>query len=411
MYCCDKCFDSFFLQKHINVHSTHEGNCNLCPEQNRKLIDPAMLVDLFIPILELYCEVNAGNGQKIVNLLKDDWGIFKSKSDAEVQKLLILIFSNPDLKLDNYEKKFTSEVTHTEEDWFKFKEELKHSNRFFPKSFPDHDKLSLILSYLSCELESDSKNFFRARIDSGIKLHPAEKMGSPPSEIATAGRANPFGISYLYVASTIKTAISEIRPHKSEHITIAEFSIKKNLKLIDLRSPKKTISPFGHSGTELELIHSKLSLLIKLGDELSKPVAQDKAPLEYLSSQYLCEFIKSQGYDGVIYTSSLGDGDNYAIFDESRLSIVSTNGYLIDKVDIEFEESDVRQKNGEVTRFFSNRGYGFIESQDFKGSIFFHINNFTDVTANRELIKVGDKLSFDLTIEPKGPNAINIVKQ
>ena len=32
------------------------------------------------------------------------------------------------------------------------------------------------------------------------------------------------------------------------------------------------------------------------------------APIDYVPSQYLCEFIKNCEYHGVVYSSSVGDG-------------------------------------------------------------------------------------------------------
>ena len=72
-------------------------------------------------------------------------------------------------------------------------------------------------------------------------------------------------------------------------------------------------------------------IINKLGKELSKPVIPRDANLEYLSSQYICELIKHKNYDGVIYKSSVGDGDNYAIFDDKNLLGKKTSIYKITK--------------------------------------------------------------------------------
>ncbi|WP_211222764.1 RES family NAD+ phosphorylase [Paludibacterium yongneupense] len=41
--------------------------------------------------------------------------------------------------------------------------------------------------------------------------YPIDKMGAPPKQLATHGRANPTGIPYLYLGSHPATAIAEIR--------------------------------------------------------------------------------------------------------------------------------------------------------------------------------------------------------
>ncbi|KMQ69323.1 cold-shock protein [Chryseobacterium sp. FH2] len=64
------------------------------------------------------------------------------------------------------------------------------------------------------------------------------------------------------------------------------------------------------------------------------------------------------------------------------------------------EEEEVR-KTGIVT-FFSEKGYGFITEDKSKENIFFHSNNCT------ELVKKGNKVSFEKERSPKGFSAIDI---
>ena len=132
------------------------------------------------------------------------------------------------------------------------------------------------------------------------------------------------------MASSIDTAISEIRGNKGEIVTVAEFIMNKDLELADLRDPKNTISPFElNEENELELIYKNMPFLTLLGNELSKPVIPREANLEYLPSQYLCELLKNIGFHGIIYRSSIADGNNYVIFDDKKLKAVMTYQYQI----------------------------------------------------------------------------------
>jgi len=72
-----------------------------------------------------------------------------------------------------------------------------------------------------------------------------------------------------------------------------------------------------------------MPFLTLLGNELSKPIIPREANLEYLPSQYLCELLKDIGFNGIIYKSSISDGNNYVIFDDKRLKAVSTYQYQI----------------------------------------------------------------------------------
>lgn len=64
-------------------------------------------------------------------------------------------------------------------------------------------------------------------------------MGKPPARNATAGRANPIGISYLYLANNEKTCISEVRPNNTSIIYISKLILEEDVSLIDLTSPRK----------------------------------------------------------------------------------------------------------------------------------------------------------------------------
>ena len=64
--------------------------------------------------------------------------------------------------------------------------------------------------------------------------------------------------------------------------------------------------------------------VVVLGYILSKPVDRDKTPLEYLPTQYLCEFIKNQSFEGILYKSFLGSGHNIVLFDENKVECVET---------------------------------------------------------------------------------------
>lgn len=64
------------------------------------------------------------------------------------------------------------------------------------------------------------------------------------------------------------------------------------------------------------------------------------------------------------------------------------------------EEVEVR-KTGIVT-FFSEKGYGFITEDSTKENVFFHTNNCT------ELVKKGNKVSYEKEKSPKGFSAMDI---
>lgn len=55
----------------------------------------------------------------------------------------------------------------------------------------------------------------------------------------------------------------------------------------------------------------------------------------------------------------------------------------------------------------TDKGFGFISTNDSDKDIFYHENSLTGDLAERKL-REGDNVTFDIEQSPKGPNAVNI---
>ena len=334
--CCANCFGDAFLGKQIKNYSNSTGDCSYCNARNVLLIDPIHLRDYFELLLGVYCEDKSG--KTLVEWLKSDWSLFGILSNAHCKDLLSEILDDGEI-VRKYYCPIVPEDENSLERWQKFRTELKHENRFFPKNIPDLDRLEELLGYLSCDLLAVPSMLFRARIMEGNTPHSPCEMGVPPINKSTHGRANPAGIPYLYLASDIDTAIAEIRPHTGDMVCVAEFELVADFLIADLRNPRKTISPFSLSDEQnIVQLRNDIGFLCQLGEELSKPVLPKTAHLDYLPSQYLCEFIKHRGFGGVMYRSSVGKGTNYAIFDATSTKIGMVKKYRITGVNLDIED-------------------------------------------------------------------------
>lgn len=329
MLCCPKCFNHHFLQDFIKANSTKTGKCSFCFSNNTLTkCDPSFLIDLFQPVFDLYAESSAGiflNEQ-----LQSDWKIFhKNLSSTQQQKLITRIASDKKYSTLKVISRHTHDTTYINK-WERFKDELQHENRFFPKNAIDTIQLKDLLGYLALGKDGNPQYIYRARVNRSTKPYPIAEMGKPPKEKTLDGRANPKGIPYFYGASDEKTAIAETRPYKSELISVAKFKLNKKAKIIDIRDPQNTITPFGLDDDSLALLYKEhMPFLGHLGTALSKPVLPHKKDLEYLPTQYLCELIKDTYFDGIAFKSSLGKGDNFVIFNDSLLTGSKVSTYSI----------------------------------------------------------------------------------
>lgn len=59
---------------------------------------------------------------------------------------------------------------------------------------------------------------------------------------------------------------------------------------------------------------------------------------KYLSCQYLCELLKHIGFHGIIYKSSISEGNNYVLFRDRKLKAKNTYQYQISNIKTESEE-------------------------------------------------------------------------
>ncbi|HHB2055665.1 TPA: RES domain-containing protein [Bacillus cereus] len=347
LYCCEKCFNDKYVIELIRKKRIVGEKCNYCGSKGVSVANVSDLSDMFNKLFTYFMKAEPenyitfdgaptfeeiyGTGENLRDLIHKEWNIF---SDITDEKLLYdILNANKGVKTDDMISANTMFLTATDvgnqsifsEWWDDLADSLKHKNRFFPQdnSFPrKHDDL---LGYLTKLFESisttvnEDNKFYRARIG---EYKENTQLEAPPEDLILAsGRANPVGIRVLYSAVDEDTAIAEVRPWKSATVTIASVNPKEQLKLVDLskvpdRMQKILESPFSVDNINYEF--TVLNLLSNLDKALSKPVSPGTSELDYIPSQYLTEFIKFLGYDGVIFRSSLGPGENYVFFEQEK---------------------------------------------------------------------------------------------
>jgi hypothetical protein len=339
MNCCAECFGDRGLRRSIiPLHSTAAGRCSYCRTEDVAVVSPRALAEYFELLVSAYRR--DPTGKFLVQWFREDWAMFQHPrmNDSRANRLLTEILNNREVARHQFVPASSPTIDRLGE-WEKLRDELMYHNRYFPEATIDLDRLEALLSPLTPDADEVPTQWFRARIQTSDTPFRAREMGAPPKRIASHGRANPAGIPYLYLGSSPKAAIAEIRPHTGERACVGDFTTRPKLKLIDLRNPRQMVSPFLLvDAIDIGKMRSDLLFLERLGDELTRPVIPQSAAIDYTPSQYLCEFIKKCGYQGVIYRSSVSDGINLALFDPTRARCGNVVQHRVTRVSVEIAD-------------------------------------------------------------------------
>lgn len=211
-------------------------------------------------------------------------------------------------------------------EWKGFCHNVKYTARFFDHSrYSRSDELRKLQKTFNSLSRMTSISLYRARlVDSAktleeIQKDPEAELGIAPHNRAGHNRFSPYGIPYIYLSENISTCLQEIRVKEHDDVAIGKFSIN-SLKLVDLRD--KTLNeiiknPFSESYTpEFSCSFKYIKEFIR---DITQEVKDEDKKIDYIPTQLVSEYIWSLGYDGIIYDSSLGEGDNYLLFQKSYM--------------------------------------------------------------------------------------------
>lgn len=373
--CCVNCFNDEYVKVFINRKGVI-SKCDYCNAVDVKCISEIELYDMFHNVFDLYCIINdeyyyAARRKKdcpqpetLISLIQHDWSIFNT-SELNGERIAELIYNismgNPNIAikpsevLDNIwvrksEKYFGYFISR---DWNNFCKSIKHEYRFFHDYSENIEfEIERTFDYKTFEyaerLIDSSKILYRGREGylfdkntNAIKPYRVKDMGIPGQNIISNGRANPNGINYLYTADDIPTVLSEIRSWKGAIVSVAKIEIRKTLKIVDLTNIFEIKSPFQMEFNNLRKDIESVEILKMFGNELTKPVNPKYSPVDYIPTQFICELIRSKGYDGIMFKSSLGEGSNVVLFDMKKIKIKDVELYKVKEIKYEPEKYNI----------------------------------------------------------------------
>lgn len=345
MNCCIDCFCDSQIRTIIDSFG-QEGDCDFCGKKKTKIYpisENGAVEELLNSILDIYdIEQPSINGKPLNVALYEDWSIFSVTSDV-IQKLITSLCKtyfeqnanlllNPVIIPECYDEDYLSDFSVTRgKSWREFSETVKYQNRFYNSIF-NTDALASFLSY-SVKLYPADSIMYRARISKDREGFKCDEMGAPPRENRSAGRVNPEGVGVLYLSSESETALYEVRSNIYDYVSIGEFKLLRDIRVVNLAGIK-SVSPFIYTGkSNLQQYAINQPCLKEIAEDIAKPLRRNDSLLEYIPTQIISEFIKSQAYDGVEYVSTMTkNGRNCAIFDDSLFSCVNTYVYEIEEL-------------------------------------------------------------------------------
>lgn len=353
------CFEDVEIRTIISSIG-RKGNCELTGVENVYIYDTdgvsentdlksyfLEIIDVYTPESLLPVDFPYENLKMIEEILVSDWSIFSVPKEY-VKRILVSICKD---EYDENSKIFTEKVgleklcdsdflkrncLTKESSWEKFTTSIKCINRFHS----NHINLELLKAFFESPvmqkiIAKGDTEFFRARIsdESGLEK---DEMGPPPIGLITAGRVNSQGIRCLYLSNDQITTIHEIRARDFDYISIGKFRAKQELRIVDLSNLEK-ISPFSMDEFNAEWFSINMTILKKISREIAKPLRRQDSELDYLPSQYIADYIKSLGYDGICYRSTLNkSGVNYAIFDNKKFECIEVSLVHVNSVEYHY---------------------------------------------------------------------------
>lgn len=363
MIFCSECFRDVEVRAIIEKRGI-SGECPICGEKNVFVYDTeadTTLVGICDNLLSVYTsaqDLPQGYPEEdlrtLVDAFRNDWDIF---SDINDDAILEILKSLSPTTVQDYPTLFDGfvgvpekyDITYLRENsilktekWDDFVESIKHKNRFHTDLI-NKELLKKYCLNISKEIPLGKHRFYRGRISTNREGFPPSEMGAPDKGKASEGRANSAGISRLYLTDNRTTTFHEIRAAEYDYVSIGTFKQQKPIRVVDLKRIHK-ISPFGED-VDCTALAINREHLLKINQEMSRTMRKGDSPLDYLPTQYICDFVMSitdqHGqaiFDGIEYQSAMySKGSNLAIFNPEDFKCTYSRTYEVKKLNYSTE--------------------------------------------------------------------------
>lgn len=303
-----------------SLNNKIEGTCEVSGKTEH-LVDIATLSDFFISLVSLFEE--GAEGPKLSDALQTDWKLFIN--DDVSKKVLPKLLSEIDSSiLADTIVVYKNTVKEPCFRWTTIKDALRTERRFFAGDLiQDEDKWDLFFAS-NYTIKKDTL-YKRARInDDEQNLYSLEsELGMPPADKTPAGRANPYGIPYLYLGDNENTVLYESRALVKDILSIASYRVMEDLDVVDFTFKPDLFGSFQESKDDFLAEVQRYVFLNEVSRDLSKAIRRyDNKEVDYLPTQFVCEYIRLvTAAKGLIFQSAqYPEGKNIVLFNDEKVS-------------------------------------------------------------------------------------------
>ncbi len=318
MLVCPNCFADRELKAFASA-SPNSGDCKICDSKDVSLIEIRELMDFFQELIDNF--ILSDDGEPLKSRIEGQWNFFATQRTAENILNYILKEISTEITSADNSVDYTDDIIENYTHWERLKEELKWSRRFI-SDIGFLEELGWDGFFNTQFQLTPSDLLYRARVhhQSGLQPYAPEKMMNPPASEAKGGRANSLGIPYLYLSDNPETVLYEVRVAYLDELSIGVFHLNQNhesTKIVDFTENTPLFQP----GKVNETIKAHL-LRERISRDLSKPMRRYDSEIEYIPTQFICEFIRIfTGASGIRFSSSLHPkGKNIVIFDQNLIT-------------------------------------------------------------------------------------------
>lgn len=339
---CHACVCEEYLADKVE-RTGAQAECTYCGEISKCWTIAELADEVAAAFERHYIRTSDDDGEPVLDAIENAANIPREAAEAVLEILQDRHYDHEAAKMGE-ESEFHSDSYYVEigaddqswhEEWTSFEESLKTEARFFSYTaastlaatfgaidqFKTRDGLPVV-----CSIGPGTSldHLYRARVFQSNKAleaalcYPDRHIGAPPPSAARAGRMNAHGVSVFYGATEANVAIAEVRPPVGSKVAVAEFSLNRPLRLLDLTAIRDVYDGGSIFDPSLKSRLERVAFLRTLGERITKPVMPDDEAFDYLATQAVADFLATTNeprLDGIIYSSAQSSaGRNVVLF-------------------------------------------------------------------------------------------------